>query len=227
MLLYLAIGLLLVFQVLFSFRVTGGAALQRRAADECDVDPRDRELLLLIRTKTWLHRLNEAWLGPQEKSGDQHAAPPARGNPDPPGQGTGRSRGGVAAEISHKKTQRAQKGCGRARESVAKNANVAGSVHRLAAATTAGVGFAPHERNRASLRGPALGDRGLPPSAHSPLRDLCTLCGHLPSHGVRRLRSVVAAAVRRWSFCRKRARFSLRSYERGYGRGHGLPLSAI
>jgi hypothetical protein len=23
--------------------------------------------LLLIRTKTWLHRLNEAWLGPQEK----------------------------------------------------------------------------------------------------------------------------------------------------------------
>ncbi len=23
--------------------------------------------LLLIQTKTWLHRLNEAWLGPQEK----------------------------------------------------------------------------------------------------------------------------------------------------------------
>jgi RecA-family ATPase len=23
--------------------------------------------LLLIKTKTWLHRLNEAWLGPQEK----------------------------------------------------------------------------------------------------------------------------------------------------------------
>jgi hypothetical protein len=23
--------------------------------------------LLLIRTKTWMHRLNEAWLGPQER----------------------------------------------------------------------------------------------------------------------------------------------------------------
>ncbi len=23
--------------------------------------------LLLIQTKTWMHRLNEAWLGPQEK----------------------------------------------------------------------------------------------------------------------------------------------------------------
>ncbi|HEV3272298.1 MAG TPA: hypothetical protein VGZ93_08980 [Candidatus Methylacidiphilales bacterium] len=65
--LYLAIALLLVFQGLFTFRATGylpvgGVALMSITSFLAIVN-----CLLLIHTKTWLHRLNEKWLGPQEK----------------------------------------------------------------------------------------------------------------------------------------------------------------
>jgi len=66
--LYLAIALLLVFQGLFTFREagqipTGGMILMSVTSFLAIVN-----CLLLIHTKTWLHRLNEAWLGPQEKN---------------------------------------------------------------------------------------------------------------------------------------------------------------
>jgi hypothetical protein len=65
--LYLAIALLLVFQGLFSLRAAenfpvGGVILMSITSFLAIVN-----CLLLIHTKTWLHRLNEAWLGPQEK----------------------------------------------------------------------------------------------------------------------------------------------------------------
>ena len=65
--LYLAIALLLVFQGLFALRATGylpvgGVVLMSITSFLAIVN-----CLLLIHTKTWLHRLNEAWLGPQEK----------------------------------------------------------------------------------------------------------------------------------------------------------------
>ena len=65
--LYLAIALLLVFQGLFALRATGhlpisGVILMSVTSFLAIVN-----CLLLIQTKTWLHRLNEAWLGPQEK----------------------------------------------------------------------------------------------------------------------------------------------------------------
>jgi hypothetical protein len=65
--LYLAIALLLVFQGLFSLRVAqtlpvGGVILMSVTSFLAIMN-----CLLLIHTKTWLHRLNEAWLGPQEK----------------------------------------------------------------------------------------------------------------------------------------------------------------
>jgi len=65
--LYLAIALLLLFQGLFSLRVAdtfpmGGMILMSVTSSLAIVN-----CLLLIHTKTWLHRLNEAWLGPQEK----------------------------------------------------------------------------------------------------------------------------------------------------------------
>jgi hypothetical protein len=65
--LYLAIALLLVFQGLFSLRVAasfpmGGMVLMSVTSFLAIVN-----CLLLIHTKTWLHRLNEKWLGPQEK----------------------------------------------------------------------------------------------------------------------------------------------------------------
>jgi len=65
--LYLAIALLLVFQGLFTFRAAGelpvgGVILMSITSFLAIVN-----CLLLIQTKTWLHRLNEAWLGPQEK----------------------------------------------------------------------------------------------------------------------------------------------------------------
>ena len=65
--LYLAIALLLVFQGLFTFRATGalpwGGTLLMSVTSVLAIV----NCLLLIRTKTWLHRLNEAWLCPQEK----------------------------------------------------------------------------------------------------------------------------------------------------------------
>ena len=65
--LYLAIALLLVFQGLFTLRATGqiplgGVILMSLTSFLAIVN-----CLLLIQTKTWLRRLNEAWLGPQEK----------------------------------------------------------------------------------------------------------------------------------------------------------------
>ena len=65
--LYLAIALLLLFQGLFSLRVAdtfpmGGMILMSVTSSLAIVN-----CLLLIQTKTWLHRLNEAWLGPQER----------------------------------------------------------------------------------------------------------------------------------------------------------------
>jgi hypothetical protein len=65
--LYLAIALLLVFQGLFTFREAGelplgGVILMSVTSFLAIVN-----CLLLIQTKTWLRRLNEAWLGPQEK----------------------------------------------------------------------------------------------------------------------------------------------------------------
>jgi len=65
--LYLAIALLLLFQGLFSLRVAdtfpmGGMILMSVTSFLAIVN-----CLLLIHTKTWLHRLNETWLGPQEK----------------------------------------------------------------------------------------------------------------------------------------------------------------
>ena len=65
--LYLAIALLLVFQGLFTLRATenlpvGGVILMSVTSFLAIVN-----CLLLIKTKTWLHRLNETWLGPQEK----------------------------------------------------------------------------------------------------------------------------------------------------------------
>jgi hypothetical protein len=65
--LYLAIALLLLFQGLFSLRVAdtfpmGGMILMSVTSSLAIVN-----CLLLIHTKTWLHRLNETWLGPQEK----------------------------------------------------------------------------------------------------------------------------------------------------------------
>jgi len=65
--LYLAIALLLVFQGLFSLQAAGhlpvsGVILMSITSFLAIVN-----CLLLIHTKTWLHRLNETWLGPQEK----------------------------------------------------------------------------------------------------------------------------------------------------------------
>jgi hypothetical protein len=64
---YLAIALLIVFQGLFTLRTTGsipasGIALMSVTSILAIVN-----CLLLIKTKKCLHRLNEAWLGPQEK----------------------------------------------------------------------------------------------------------------------------------------------------------------
>jgi hypothetical protein len=65
--LYLAIALLIVFQGLFTLRETGsipfsGVLLMSVTSILAIVN-----CLLLIKTKTWLNRLNENWLSPQEK----------------------------------------------------------------------------------------------------------------------------------------------------------------
>ena len=65
--LYLAIALLIVFQGLFTLRATGnlpfsGVILMSVTSILAIVN-----CLLLIRTRRWLRRINEAWLGPQEK----------------------------------------------------------------------------------------------------------------------------------------------------------------
>jgi hypothetical protein len=65
--LYLAIALLIVFQGLFTFHAAGqlplgGVILMSVTSILAIVN-----CLLLIQTKTWLRRLNEAWLAPQER----------------------------------------------------------------------------------------------------------------------------------------------------------------
>jgi hypothetical protein len=65
--LYLAIALLIVFQGLFTFRATGALPISGVLLISVTSILAIVNCLLLIKTKTWLHRLNEAWLGPQEK----------------------------------------------------------------------------------------------------------------------------------------------------------------
>ena len=65
--LYLAIALLIVFQGLFTFRATGSLPASGMILMSVTSILAIVNCLLLIKTKTWLHRLNESWLGPQEK----------------------------------------------------------------------------------------------------------------------------------------------------------------
>ena len=65
--LYLAIALLIFFQGLFSFSATGRLPFAAVALMSVTSVLAIVNCLLLIKTKTWLHRLNEAWLSPQEK----------------------------------------------------------------------------------------------------------------------------------------------------------------
>ena len=65
--LYLAIALLLVFQGLFTFREAGHLPLSGVILMSVTSFLAIVNCLLLIQTKTSLQRLNEAWLGPQEK----------------------------------------------------------------------------------------------------------------------------------------------------------------
>ena len=65
--LYLAIALLIVFQGLFTFREAGHLPISGMILMSVTSFLAIVNCLLLIKTKTWLQRLNEAWLGPQEK----------------------------------------------------------------------------------------------------------------------------------------------------------------
>jgi len=65
--LYLAIALLLVIQGLFTFHAVGRTPLAGVALISVTSLLAIINCGILIRTKTWLHRLNEAWLAPQEK----------------------------------------------------------------------------------------------------------------------------------------------------------------
>ena len=65
--LYLAIALLLIFQGFFTLKVLGILPISEMMLVSVTSVLAIVNCLLLIRTKTWLHRLNEAWLGPQEK----------------------------------------------------------------------------------------------------------------------------------------------------------------
>jgi hypothetical protein len=65
--LYLAIALLIVFQGLFTLRATGTLSFGGVVLDSVTSILAIVNCLLLIRTKTWLHRLNERWLNSQEK----------------------------------------------------------------------------------------------------------------------------------------------------------------
>ena len=65
--LYLAIALLLLFQGLFTFNAAGHLPMSGMVLMSVTSFLAIINCLLLIHTKTWLNRLNEAWLGPQEK----------------------------------------------------------------------------------------------------------------------------------------------------------------
>ena len=65
--LYLAIALLLVFQGLFTFGASAHLPLSGVILMSVTSILAIVNCLLMIHTKKWLNRLNEAWLGPQEK----------------------------------------------------------------------------------------------------------------------------------------------------------------
>jgi hypothetical protein len=65
--LYLAIALLVLFQGLFTFRATGDLPMAGVIMMSVTSILAIVNCLLLIHTKTWLNRLNEAWLGQQER----------------------------------------------------------------------------------------------------------------------------------------------------------------
>ena len=65
--LYLAIALLLVFQGLFTFRAAGHFPISGMILMIVTSFLAIVNCLLLIKTRTWLSRLNESWLGQQEK----------------------------------------------------------------------------------------------------------------------------------------------------------------
>jgi hypothetical protein len=65
--LYLAITLLLVFQGFFTLKVLGVLPFSEMMLVSVTSILAIANCLLLIKTKTWLHRLNEAWLNPQER----------------------------------------------------------------------------------------------------------------------------------------------------------------
>ena len=65
--LYLAIALLIVFQGLFTFREAGHLPISGMILMSVTSFLAIVNCLLLIQTKTWLRRLNETWLKPQEK----------------------------------------------------------------------------------------------------------------------------------------------------------------
>lgn len=65
--LYLAIALLIVFQGLFTLHATGVISLGGTVLDVVTSLLAIVNCLLLIRTKKWLHQLNEKWLGTQER----------------------------------------------------------------------------------------------------------------------------------------------------------------
>jgi len=66
--LYLAIALLLVIQGLFTLHATGKIPLGDVLLTSVTSLLAIINCFLLIQTKTWLHRLNQAWLKPEEKA---------------------------------------------------------------------------------------------------------------------------------------------------------------
>ena len=65
--LYLAIALLILFQGLFSFSATDKLPFAAVALMSVTSILAIVNCLLMIKTKTWLNRMNEKWLGPQER----------------------------------------------------------------------------------------------------------------------------------------------------------------
>jgi len=66
--LYLAIALLLVFQALFTFHALDQLSLSGVILNSVTSFLAIVNCVLMIKTKTWLRHLNEAWLAPQEKT---------------------------------------------------------------------------------------------------------------------------------------------------------------
>jgi hypothetical protein len=66
--LYLAISLLLLFQGLFTYQTFAHAPVNRFVLIGIISFLGVLNCFLLIQTKSWLHRLNEDWLAPQEKN---------------------------------------------------------------------------------------------------------------------------------------------------------------